>query len=295
MRQVTVVAFVALIAGAGGGRALATPFEPATIPEHAQVVGHLDVDALRRTQVFGAVGGQAAIDAALDHAPGDLRPLARSLVQSLRGVSFWRDDDHGAVHLQTRDGRALSQLLRKLPAKPSAPIDGVAVYTMDGDDHDGHLAVLGDTLVAADSVESLECSLRVLAGRARSLAGSKKLPSASRQGVFVFVAIGDDLLNAIQKSARAKMLQLAIRSVVVDVGESAGHVVASARAEMRSADAVEKGRSILDGLRALASLSDDKRARTLLDGVTVTANGNTLEVTARLPVAEITKVIQSMK
>ena len=143
----------------------------------------------------------------------------------------------------------------------------------------------------SDSDDSLARSIHVLGGKAATLAGSSKLPLASRQGVFVFVTIGDDLLGAIQKSAHSKMLQLALRSVVIDVGETAGMVTANAHAEMRSADALQKARSILDGLRAMASLSDDPMAKTLLDGITVTTSGLALEVVAKLPVAEVVKAI----
>src|SRR3954463_8023740 len=98
MRHIPLVASIALaILGFRGGHAFATPFEPATIPDQVQAVGHLDVDALRKTQIFGAVGGQAAIDAALDEAPPELRPIARSLTRTVRGVSFWKDSDHGAL------------------------------------------------------------------------------------------------------------------------------------------------------------------------------------------------------
>jgi hypothetical protein len=299
MRHVTsavVVPFVAVVTlvagGLGGGRAFATPFEPRTVPDKVEVVGHLDVDALRKTQIFAAVGGQAAIDAALDQAPPEFRPLARSLAQAIRGVSFWRDTEHGALYVETKDSRSLAQLVGKLPVKSQRSIDGVVTYTMGEGDKHGFGAVFGDTLVLADSAESLEASIHVLGGKAGSLAGSNKLPSASRQGVFVFVTIGDNMLGAIQKAAHSKVLQLAIRSLVVDVGEATGVVTANARAEMQSADALQKARSILDGLRALASLSDEPAARTLLDGVTVTANGLALEVVAKLPVAELAKMIQ---
>ena len=53
-----------------------------------QLAHLLDVDALRRTQLFTAAGGQAAIDAALDQAPPQVRPVARALAATLRGVSF---------------------------------------------------------------------------------------------------------------------------------------------------------------------------------------------------------------
>src|SRR5215468_12746624 len=116
MRHVTFSALLAVVGlGAGGRLALATPFEPRTIPDQVQAVGHLDVDALRKTQIFAAVGGQAAIDAALDEAPPEVQPLARVLAQNLRGVTFWHGGDHGAVYLETRDGRTLGQLIGKLP------------------------------------------------------------------------------------------------------------------------------------------------------------------------------------
>jgi hypothetical protein len=296
MRHVPLAAFIALATtGFGVEHAFATPFEPATIPEKVEAVGHLDVDALRKTQIFAAAGGQGAIDAALDEAPAELRPLARSLARTVRGVSFWRGTEHGAVYVETKDGRGLAQLLPKLPAKPAHAIDGLGAYTMGDGDKRAYFAAFGETLVLADSVESLESSIHALGGKAANLAGSSKLPSASRQGVFVFVTIGDDLLGAIQKSAHSKVLQLAIRSLVVDVGESGGMVTANARAEMGSADALQKAKSIVDGLRTLASLSDDADARALLDGVTVTTNGLALEVVAKLSVAELAKTIHAKK
>lgn len=294
MRHSLLLVFTA-IAGFGT-RAHATPFEPATVPEAVEVIGHLDVDALRKTQVFATLGGQKAIDAALDDAPAELRPLARALAGSVRGVSFWRDTEHGAIYLQTRDDRSLAQLIAKVPGKRGATIEGAVTYSAGGagGDH-GFLAAFRDTLVLADTADSLERSLHVLAGHAANLAGSSKLPVASRTGVFVFVTVGSDALNAIQKSARSRVLQLAIKSLAIDVGEAAGMVIANARAEMGSAEALQKARSIVDGLRTLASLSDEPTARTLIDGVTISARGTALEIVAKLPIGELAKVIEAKK
>ena len=295
MRHVLFVVLIALVASFETGRALATPFEPATVPEQVEAVGHLDVDALRKTQLFATVGGQAAIDAALDEAPPAMRSVIKSLTRSVRSVSFWKDSDHGAVYVDPRDARGLAQLIAKLPVKPLPSIEGFPTYALPDNKHtdkEGVCAAFGGTLVMSDSEVSLERALRVLGGKAASLAGSSKLPASIRQGVFVFVALGDHALGAIQKSAHSKVLQLGLRSVVVDVGEAGGQVTASARAEMKSVDALQKARSILDGLRSLASLSDEPAAHTLVDAVTVTASGLTLEVAARLPVTEIAKVIQ---
>jgi hypothetical protein len=137
MRHVTYV--ILFVAWFGTSRAFATPFEPATVPDQAAVVGHLDVDALRRTQLFTAVDGQKAIDTAIDHAPADLRPLAHVLAGSVRGISFWRDTEHGAVYIVTRDPRALAQIVAKAPIKRGAAVDGVATFFVgDHDDHGGH-------------------------------------------------------------------------------------------------------------------------------------------------------------
>ena len=293
MRHVTFSMLFAVAALAAGTRAaLATPFEPAKIPDQVQAVAHLDVDALRRTQLFTAAGGQAALDAALDQAPPKVRPVAHALAATLRGVSFWHTADHGAVYLETRDATSLGQLIAKLPATPAQPIDGFPTYTLTG--HGTHYAgIYGDTLVVSDSEDGLQQSIRVLAGHAPNLAGSRALPLSTRQGVFVFVTLGDHLLGAIQKTAHSKMLQLGLRSVVLDVGEAAGQLTATAHAEMRSADAVQKATSMLEGLRAMASLSDDPMAQTLIDGVTVTGSGNAVEVVAKLPVTLVAKVIQN--
>jgi len=295
MRHVPLAIAILVTAVLGTGRALSAPFEPATIPDAAGVVGHLNVDALRGTQLFAAVGGQAAVDAALDGAPVKLRSIARSLSRSVRGVSFWRDTDHGAVYIETRDSRSLGHLIAKLPATPAPPIDGFPAYTLDDDGSHGFCAAYADTLVLADTLDTLERSIRVLAGKAPNLAGSSKLPAATRQGLFVFVTIGDNALGAIQKSAHAKVLQLGLRTVVLDAGESSGFVTATARAEMQSADAVQKAKSILEGVRAMASLSDVPSAHTLLDAISVTVSGLSLIVSAKLPVAEVARLIRTAR
>jgi hypothetical protein len=296
MRNISLAVAMLVASVTGAQQAHASPFDPATIPDAVGVVGHLDVDALRRTQVFDAAGGQAAIDAALDGAPSKMRSIARTLSRSIRGVSFWHDNEEGAVYVATRDSRSLGRLIAQLPSIPTSPIDGFPTYKLedDGESH-GFCAVYADTLVLAHDLGGLERAIRVLAGKAPSLVGSRKLPAAARQGVFMFVTIGDDALGAIKKSARARVLQLGLRSLVLDAGEAGGFVTATARAEMDSPEAVQKAKTILDGARTMASLSDEPSARSLLDGVSVTSTGTTLVVSAKLPVAEAARWIRDAK
>jgi hypothetical protein len=295
MRHVTLNGLVAVAIACGvSATAHATPFQPATVPDQVQAVGHLDVDALRNTQLFAAAGGESTIVGNIDHAPPELRPVIRAVVRVSRGVSFWKDGEHGALYLETRDAQALAQLVAKLPVQAAAAVDGVPTFTIDkhGNLHFG--AVVGDTLVLSDSSDGLARSLRVLAGHAPSLAGSNKLPLASRQGVFMFVTLGEDMLGTIQKSAHSKMLRLGLRSAVVDVTEVAGTLTATAHAEMSSADALQKAKRMLDGLQSMASMSDHP-LHALIENATVTTNGLALEVVAKLPVAEAAKVLHPTK
>jgi hypothetical protein len=294
MRHVTFYVFFILASGFGD-LAFGAPFDPALVPEQVQVVGHLDVDALRRTQLYAELGGDAAIDPAIADAPAQFRPALRTLSKSIQGVTFWHDGDHGALYVETRSARAVSKLLGDLPSTPARAIDGVACYVLKSDHDPAYAAGVGETLVLADTTEALERSLHVLRGKAQSLVGTGKLPLSSHQGVFMFVTIDDNMLGAIQKAARSKMLHLSVRSLVIDVGEASGVVTASARAEMGSADAVLKAKSILDGLRALASLSDEPTAKVLLDGLTLTSSGHALEIADRMSVAELARLIRTTK
>jgi hypothetical protein len=279
----------------GAGTAAASPLDARTIPEQVDAVGHLDFEALRQTQLFGALGGQGALDALIDEAPAELRAAGKSLSRSIRAVSFWYDDDHGALQVSTSDARALGQLLAKVPGKQVRTVEGHAVIAVDkgGGGHALQLATVGDTLVLSDTAECVDRAIRVLDGKAKSVAGSSRLPSLGRQGVFLFVAIGDDLLGKIQHRASSKLMQLAAKSIVADVSEAGGQMVATARAEMKTADGLQKAKSIVDGLRALGSLSDEPGVSALLGGVTVTTSGLFLEVTAKAPIADLVKLAHS--
>ena len=318
MRQVThvivIIGWFSWVGLSGSSQAFATPFEPSTVPAHVEAIGHLDVDALRHTQIFALLGGDKAIETAIgehrlvrkslsgladlakDQAadPTDLRQIARSIAASARGITFWYENDHGAVYLQTRDAHALAALVAQARFARVGAVDGIPTYANKDPEFDsGFVAPVGDTLVLADTTDSLERSIHVLTGRGASLAGTTALPSATRSDIFVFVTIGRDALSTIQKSARAKILQLPIKSLVIYVGESSGVVTAAARAEMGSADALQKAKGIVEGLHALASFSDDASARALLDHVTIAASGLALDVVVSVPVTDLASAIES--
>lgn len=299
MRQLSLAAAAVSIALAGGVAA-AAPFEARLIPEQAQGVAHLDVEALRRTQLFAAVGGQGAIDKVLKEAPADVRPLADAFIRSVRGVSFWIDGDDSAVLLRVGDSRAVAQLLAKPPAKISVKVTrspgGYTIYAAgDKGDDPAQIAISGDTIVISKDVASVDRSLRVIEGKARGLAASSKLANGRRNGVFFLATLDDALLDHIQKKAQSKLLQLAIRSVDLDIGESAGVLTASARALMGTAEALQHAKGLLEGLRAVGALSGEPELKQLIDRVTMSTNGLTLEITAKLPVAQLAKMIEHTK
>ncbi|HEY4240496.1 MAG TPA: hypothetical protein VGM88_11810 [Kofleriaceae bacterium] len=277
--------------------AVAAPFEPATIPDTALAVGHVDIDLARKTNLY------AAVDAAgltkphgLDGMPPELAALVPQLTKALRGVSFWRGPEFGALYIETNDARLIAQVIAKLPASgmpitASKTVDGAPTWSFKGHDKDGYLATVGATVILANSPETLEQSIKALDGHGGNLAGSRKLTSPLRSGVFVFVTVGNDLIDEMQKSSHAKIMQLPMKSIAFDVSESGTTMIGNLHAEMANPDAVAKATSIVNGIIALGSLSDDDDAKALLKGVTVTTSGNNVDVVAKLPEAQLTKLL----
>ena len=244
--------------------------------------------------MYGAAGGMVASLGDTGHStfldPEEATAFRASLSGELvgLGISIEYQDGEPVIVAPIKDSPAEKAGL--LPGDVIVEIDGVPTLAIQGGDH--FAAAVGDTLVLADSDDSLAASIRALGGKTATLAGAAKLPLSTRQGVFVFVTLGDDLLGAMQGAVQSKLLQLGLRSLVLDVGEAGGMITASARADLRTAEAVAKARSILEGLRAMASLADEPEVRMLVDGLTLTTTGQTLEVNAKIPVAEVAKAVQ---
>lgn len=277
--------------------AVATPFDARRIPAVADAVGHIDVDALKTTQLYARFGSKLAPDEVSKDMPPQLRALVIALVKSARGVSFWmQDTDNGAIYVETSAPAEIQRLMAALPARGARTIAGKRVQVVVHDKKDVLLVMLGNTVVFTQRPEIMRRSIQAIGGTIKSVASSNKLPRATARGVFFFAALGGSVLDNIKKGASSTMMQVDMRSLLIDAAETRGKVAMHVRAEMTTVDAPQKAKSVLEGLRALASLADEaKQVRPLLDRLRVTTRGKTLEVALDMPASELVKVLESMK
>ena len=110
--------------------------------------------------------------------------------------------------------------------------------------------------------------------------------------MFAVVALGTSILDQVKQSASSALLKTDITSLAIDVGEFGPDLRAKAVAVMSDADGAQKVKSVIDGLIALASLSNDiKLPRPITDYVSVKVSGATVELDATFPTAELKKLM----
>jgi hypothetical protein len=275
---------------------MAAPFEPATIPDTALAVGHVDVDLARKTNMYAAMEASGALAPRFDGLPPNLKALAPAALDAVRGISFWRGPEHGALYIETGDARLVAQLIAQMTMilTPGRAVDGAPTWAFKGHrSMDGWLATVGPTVVLANSADSLEQSIRALDGHGANLAGARKLTASTRSGILMFVTIGNDLIDQIQGSTQSKIMQLPMKSMQLDMTETGTILLGNLHAEMANAEAAAKAKSILDGLVAFASLSDDDDVKALVSDVVVTTSGLDVDVVAKLSEARLVKMTGS--
>jgi len=276
----------------------ARPLDLRRIPAAAQGVGHLDVDALRKTALYRMV--KAKVTSGPDKLDIDpkLRPLVDALMRSTHGVSFWvAGNDTGAVLVEVSGAAAISALLDKIPHKTTR-VAGHPVRTFREGGEDAMVALVGDVLIAADDARSLERSIKVVTGKAASLKRGALPAAPGGRGLFFFAALGDRLLDKVKKEASSTTLQVDMTTLTMDLAEVGGDVRARVIAVMTSAEAAQKVKSVVDGLLALTALADDedvKKVRPLLQKIKVTAAGPRLEVSLAIPPAKLIELVESQR
>jgi hypothetical protein len=288
------VAALALVAAPAP--ASARPFDASRIPAGVQGVGHVDVDALRKTQLFGADSALANLKRSDMDLPAELRPVVDYLIDGARGLSFWiGKNDSGALVLEVADGKKLGLLLDKLPHKGELTLAGVKVRRLAFDGDDSLVGRVGDLVVLCDDQASMTRTLQALTGKGKTLAG-RPLPAGARDpGVFFFAALDDQLLERVKQAASSATLKADLTSLAISVGEVKAELRARVTAEVTTAEGAQQIKGVLDGLRALVALAGDdaKEVKPLLDRLQITATGKRIEVSFAMPSAELVKILQA--
>jgi hypothetical protein len=114
--------------------------------------------------------------------------------------------------------------------------------------------------------------------------------------MFLVAVLGKALLNDVRQAAGSKLLQAEIAALSLVVGEVGTEFRARATAVMATADGAQKVKTVLDGLIALGSLSDDAGpVAAITKYVKITNTGTTTELVFAMPTAELLKLIPKTK
>lgn len=275
------------------GPAAASPFDASRVPASAEGVGHVDVDALRKTTIYSLATAKLKASGKLDMDP-KVRIIAEALMNSAQGVTFWMGEDRGAAVVKLSTTAVLRPLLDKM-TKKSVTINGKKVERYSEKGEDTSIALIGDMIVLGGDDASVSTTINVLVGKGRSIARGK-VPVPTANGVFFFASLGDKLLDKVKKAAESQTLKVDMTALTIDVGEVNAELRGRLRAVMGSAENAAKVKSVVDGLLALASLAEEARQlEVVLKRVSVTASGKNLEIALSIPSAELAKMAESMK
>jgi hypothetical protein len=243
---------------------LADRLDPALVDARARVLVHLDVQALKATELYRLLRSDVGekMDEALEdfEAETGLNPL-----QDLRGVTIYATDVSqdrwiALLHTTARIDGALQEL-RKQPGYSESRVGDKTIHSF-ANDHErwfGHLFVGqgGEErlfALAEDSGALVE-AIGVVDGARPGLddAGEPFVASQPGQGAVLFVSAATDLRELADFDPSAELSRL-VRGVLFECGESQGRFYSSLRLTTGTPDDALKIQQVIDGGLALASL-----------------------------------------
>lgn len=286
--------------------ALATPIDTARIPAEADGVGHIDMDALRRTSLHRLLAPKLMKDVDWNDAGPDTRNLARTLIDTVQGVSFWiTKSDAGAVLVQVPDARRIQALLDKLPRRGPVRVAGLNAYRYKLNGKSGHggkgddslIAAVGNTFVLSDNEASLAKAINAASRRGRTLASTRTvIDGALERGVFFFTSLNAKMLDKVKDAAQSQTLRINMSGLTVNVGEVNAQVRVRVKLTMSTPQEAQQIKSMVEGVVALVSMSDDAaEVRPFARTLKVTATGKAVEMNAAMAAADLVKLIESKK
>jgi hypothetical protein len=280
--------------------ARATPLDVRRVPADAAGVLHVDLDELRRSSLNKPL--QAAKTMAMSE------PAIAKVVEPLwsagQGITVWFDD-------QKADGKKVSEAVvveMSSVARATEVVDGIAALAHAkkvGDRYVGtdgkdplEVTSVGNLIVVSDRDDYLTRAVAVLQGKSAALQERMLPAGASGRGIFLLVALRSALLDDIKKSAQSDLLKADISSLAITFGEVGADLRGTATAVMTTAESAQKVKSVVDGLVALAGLSDTVKAllpHPIDTYIKVKVTGTTVEVGLTMPTSDLLKLLEEAR
>ena len=291
--------FSILLAGAAiTTHCIAGPLQPATIPDNAKWIIHLDVEKLLTTQLGGYVG-RTFVDRKLAKPVRDLEQWGIDFdwrdIEGITvyGTDFTKHPDRNAVLLIKSPfnfAEAMEVVMDRVAAHggDDRPIEKLqtepyAIYSAKGE-------VFGtpfgkEQFLLSKSKAELEKARSVLDGKGASLATSKRFPGlAAAEDGFLVAAVAEGFQSSIKLPPQVSGLKNA-ESGQIKAGEKADKVFVNLSVHTRDAESATQIQQVLQGLLALATLSQEqnKDLALLVQGAKVGGAEKTVTVNVEVP------------
>ncbi|MEW6072006.1 MAG: hypothetical protein AB1726_05325 [Planctomycetota bacterium] len=275
--------------------ASAERLDPRLVPATARFLVHIDVEGLKRTELWTGLLALAAASEedlltwmAVLEAETTMDP--RRDLQSVTLFGSHPDPEHLVVLVAGNE--RLDGLVARLEKEPShrlLDMEGVSLHQVDADGQSlvGFPEERGEGRLFLGSYDPGELlrAVRVLRGRDPSLAraGEAPLPSTPREGSFLFLSATGQLPGLDEIGPESVMLGHA-KSIALELGEANGVLDARLSVTVKSEEMARNASEVIQGLAALGRLAvgageeDMKPLADLLDRLRFGRSGDVVTV-----------------
>jgi hypothetical protein len=282
--------------------AQAAPFDAKNISADAKWVVHVDVDAVRDSQIVKKSFETCPVlkNEAGKHFDKIVAELGLDLRKDLHGITIYgcdTDKDHGvAIVFAKVNRKPLIEKAQKAADHKLVKYGAYEIHTWTGkmgpETHTGAGAFYKNgAIVLASSAKRVESAIAVLDGKSPGLTDPKSL-----LGGHVYTG-STVLLRSIAMPPEANHAVIReISAFRIAMGETKGKSFYRARVFMKSPEAAEQVKAINEGIKALASLhfSDDPAVMKLVDGLQTTVKDKTVSVRWDASTADVWTVVEKL-
>lgn len=271
--------------------AVAGPLEARDVPAQAELVVHVDVDALRASKLHSIF--KAEVDQAIAEMKEELAregvPLDVDDLVRMNSITFWAeggDIERGALIASGLDTKKLVAALVKLKAGKKIRYQGHTLMQIEDGGNPTFMGIQGSSIVVANDKKSVAVTVDVLAGQGSSLARTPKAARlGSGQGVLFAAVFEHGIADKIKREAGSEIFKkIGLRGGRVLAMESADALVARALIETTDATGANQLHKLAAGAISFFSVaSDDADLAKLIDGLEVKSSGSTVTFELKLP------------
>lgn len=278
-----------LLLAAVAAAATAGPLVPAHLPADTKWVIHLNIDAIKSSQLARECCDDAQKEKVVERLEVMVDKIGLNPAKDLLGATIY-DAHYGSregvmlIHVARMDQDKLVELLKKKePDHKTSKYGERTIYTWEMK-HRHHKQELSGTfandktIVIASDEKHIKMALDVIDGKSESLQKkSDVLKGVSKKAMFVVRAI--DVDPEYMETTRCPVLRICT-AAAAQYAEKDGELQAKYRFTTKIAEDAEQLGKAIEGLKALAALriGDAPKGKQLLDAVKIKSSDTTVSI-----------------